>query len=176
MTRRSRNKASFLVSLFVAAILAVPLSFAAEPDQKPQPHPALERPPAGAMIPQGKMLPDLKVVDVRFVVVKDSTWGNNHPCKIYNLIPTVANVGNQAAGAFEVTIERNKGAGGAFEIACLTCTYTVPGLAKGESMVLAPRQFNNCSTNNWNTFRVTADPKNVVPESEENNNRMTKSF
>jgi hypothetical protein len=172
MRRSHRGTLTYVISVFLMAFLCVSMAMAAPPEQKMPiqqnvPHPAT---------PIVQTFPDLIVAKIDFVVVQNKTWGTGTPCKIYNLIPTVANVGNTPAGPYTVTIERNKGAGGAYELACPTCTYSLNGLAKGENRTLEPRQFNNCSSNNWNSFKVTVDPANTVHESNENNNSMTRSF
>ena len=132
-----------------------------------------------AVLPQ----PDLIISNIGFTVVQNTTWGSPpKPCQIYNLHATVTNKGNADAGPFNVLIERNNGANGAFGLACQACLIPVISLAKGSSMKLDDRQFNNCSNNNWNNFRVTADPKTgsalagKVKESNEGNNSMTMGF
>jgi hypothetical protein len=171
MKKRFRNIMSLAGSIVMITILTVSLATAAPPDQK---IPGQQLP--ATVTPVVKTPPDLIITKIDFVVVKDTTWGSGTPCKIFNLTPTVANVGNTNAGAFTVLIERNKGAGGAFELACPTCIYSLSGLAKGESKTLEARQFNNCISENWNSFRVTADPTNTVHELNKNNNSMTRSF
>jgi hypothetical protein len=124
-------------------------------------------PPPGAVVG----LPDVAVTDITFQVVEKTTWGNNQPCTIYNLTPTVKNEGKGDAGPFNVLIERDRGAGGAFEKACETCLLAVRGLEAGETATLEPRQFNNCG-NSWNTFRVSAE----IRDAQANNNSRTESF
>lgn len=126
--------------------------------------------------------PDLVVSSISFDVVRNTASGTGKACQAYNLSATVKNQGQGDAGAFNVLIERSRGANGAFEAACPECLVPVAGLARGESMKLDGRTFDNCGDRNWNKFRVTADPafpagtQEKVSESNEGNNSMTKAF
>ncbi len=122
-----------------------------------------------------KRMPDLTIPSVTFKKVDQRTdvSGNNY--WIFNVIITVKNQGNAAAGPFKVLLERNVGPGGTYTKACITCLLDVPGLAAGDSITLPPRQFNNA--NNMNSiFRATADSSKVITELSETNNMNAVTF
>ena len=124
---------------------------------------------------QPARLADLVIPSVTFQKVKEGVDSQGKPYWIFNVIITVKNQGGAAAGPFKVLLERNVGAGGAYTVACPTCTIGVMGLAAGATTTLPPRQFNNA--NNMNSlFRATADIGNHVPESNEANNMNAEAF
>jgi hypothetical protein len=125
--------------------------------------------------PEEKKLPDLTVPSVEFKKVTERTDSSGKPYWIFNVIITVRNQGNSAAGPFKVLLERNVGAGGTYTLACQTCLLAVAGLAPGQSITLPPRQFNNA--NNMNSiFRATADSTHTVTETNEANNMNAVTF
>jgi hypothetical protein len=174
---RRKTAIGYLVTILLSASVVFGLVSIAAAEQK---MPALQdqmmqpgtQPAANAALQR----PDLIISEISFSVVQNTTWGTGTPCQIYNLFATVKNQGKADAKAFNVLIERNKGANGAFEVACQTCLITVAGLGKGASMKLDARQFNNCGEFHWNKFRVTADPTSLVAESNEGNNSMTRTY
>lgn len=121
--------------------------------------------------------PDLVVDTIKFSKVKDTVWGQNKPCVIFNVIIYVRNVGDAKAGPFKVLLEK-KGLPlyPDFTIACETCEIDVPGLAAGETLELSPRQFNTCGVMQQYLFRATADSKNSVKEYKEDNNTRTANY
>jgi hypothetical protein len=120
-------------------------------------------------------LPDLVVGKVDFQKVKSGTDAGGHTYWIFNVIITMKNQGKGNAGAFSVLLERNNGAGGTYQKACLTCLIAVTGLAAGQELTLEPRQFNNAD-NAPSTFRATADSGKAVNESNELNNMRAETF
>jgi len=120
-------------------------------------------------------LPDLVVSHVSFQQVKSETDAGGHSYWIFKVIVAVKNQGKAAAGPFDVTLERNNGAGGAWQIACPTCTLHVAGLQAGQELALEPRQFNNAN-DMPSSFRATADSGRKVNETNELNNVATAEF
>lgn len=120
-------------------------------------------------------LPDLVVSKVNFQEVKsgDDSGGNTY--WIFNVIVSVKNQGKEKAGAFQVLLERKNGAGGSFQNACATCTFSVAGLAAGQELTLDPRQFNNAN-GAPSMFRARVDSGNAVNESNELNNAKEEKF
>jgi hypothetical protein len=176
---RRKTAIGYLVTILLSASVVFGLvSIAAAEQKMPAPQDQMMQPAANAALQR----PDLIISEISFSVVQNTTWGTGTPCQIYNLFATVKNQGKADAKAFNVLIERNKGANGAFEVACQACLIPVAGLGKGASMKLDARQFNNCGDFQWNKFRVTADPsapsepKGKVAESNEGNNWMTKTY
>ena len=120
-------------------------------------------------------LPDLVISRIDFQQVKSGQDSAGHAYWIFNVIVTVKNQGQSAAGPFDVTIERNNGAGGAWQIACQTCTLHVAGLTAGQEKALDPRQFNNAN-GAPSSFRATADSAHKVNETNRLNNFNTAEF
>ena len=75
--------------------------------------------------------PDLVVTGIDFQKVQSGTDSGGKAYWIFNVTARIKNQGNGNAGAFKVWIERNNGAGGAWQNACPTCTIDVGGLAAG---------------------------------------------
>ncbi len=123
----------------------------------------------------GNQKPDLTIPSLAFKKVEKKTDASGKPYWIFNVIITVKNQGPVAAGPFNVLLERNVGAGGAYTNACPTCIIAVPGLAAGQSIILPPRQFNNSGNAN-SLFRATADNGGSVAESNESNNMNAENF
>ena len=122
-----------------------------------------------------KRKPDLTIPSVIFEKVDERTDVSGNSYWIFNVIITIKNQGNTAAGPFKVLLERNVGPGGIYTKACQTCLLDVPGLGAGQSTTLPPRQFNNA--NNMNSiFRATADSLNTIVESDETNNMNAVTF
>jgi subtilase family serine protease len=119
--------------------------------------------------------PDLVVTGIDFQKVQSGTDSEGKTYWIFNVTAKIKNQGNGNAGAFKVLIERNNGAGGAWQTACPTCTIDVGGLAAGQEMTSAPRQFNNAN-GAPSKFRFTADSGKQVGESNENNNSREEAF
>lgn len=118
-------------------------------------------------------IPDLAVEKITFEVVKHQTWADGvTPCQIFNINATLANVGAKASQEFRVRVDRKKPH---WELACLECSATVPGLAPNERRVFGPRQFNNCGEGASNDFRIVLDPLGQ-PDAKSTNNSMEKTF
>jgi hypothetical protein len=147
------------------AVCAAALSFAGAQAQKmpiqKQPAPFLR--------------PDLIVTAIDFQKVQSGTDAQGKTYWIFNVTAKVKNQGNGNAGAFKVLIERNNGAGGAYQTACQTCTLDVPGLAAGQEMTTDPRQFNN-AMGMPSKFKFTADSAGQISESNEGNNSREEGF
>jgi hypothetical protein len=136
----------------------------------------------GAQIPKQQVQkqplfrPDLVVTGIDFQKVKSGTDSQGKTYWIFNVTAKVKNQGNGNAGAFKVLLERNNGAGGAWQTACQTCTIDVPnGLAAGQEMTTDPRQFNNAN-GMASKFKFTADSAGQVGESNEGNNSREEAF
>jgi hypothetical protein len=119
--------------------------------------------------------PDLVVTGIDFQKVQSGTDAQGKAYWIFNVTAKIKNQGNGNAGAFKVLIERNNGAGGAWQTACQTCTIDVGGLAAGQEMTTDPRQFNN-AMGMASKFRFTADSGKQVAESNELNNSREETF
>lgn len=135
----------------------------------------------GAQIPnpgsQKKPLfrPDLLVTGIDFQKVQSGTDSQGKAYWIFNVTAKIKNQGNGDSGAFKVFVERNNGAGGAWQNACQTCTIDVGGLAAGAEMTTDPRQFNNAN-GAPSRFKFTADSAGQVGESNEGNNTREEGF
>jgi subtilase family serine protease len=119
--------------------------------------------------------PDLVVSKISFQKVESGQDSDGHTYWIFNAIVSIKNQGSGKAGPFHVLLERNNGSGGAFQVACQTCTMAVSGLAAGQELTLEPRQFNNAN-NAPSTFRATVDSDHAVVEGSESNNSKTETF
>jgi len=118
--------------------------------------------------------PDLIVSNIDFQKVQSGTDSEGKTYWIFNVIIKVKNQGNGNAGAFKVLLERNNGAGGAYQ-ACPTCTIDVPGLGAGKETALPPRQYNNAN-GMASKFRATADSAGQIGETNEGNNSREEAF
>lgn len=146
--------------LFLASLLAGFAAFGFSPD------------PSG----QGRgMQPDLIVSQIAFDRVSQETDASGKKYWIFNVIVHVKNQGTAGAGASQLQLERNNGAGGSFQPACATCLIDLPALPAGRETTLPPRQFNNAN-GAPSVFRATADSGHAVPESNESNNALTAEF
>ena len=123
--------------------------------------------------PGGK--PDLIVSNIDFHKVQSGTDSGGKTYWIFNVIIKLKNQGNASAGAFKVLLERNNGAGGAFQTACQTCVIDVPGLGAGQETTLEPRQFNDANQAP-SRFRATADSAGQISETNEGNNSREEAF
>ena len=123
--------------------------------------------------PGGK--PDLIVSNIDFHKVQSGTDSGGKTYWIFNVIIKLKNQGNASAGAFKVLLERNNGAGGAFQTACQTCVLDVPGLGAGQETTLEPRQFNDANQAP-SRFRATADSAGQISETNEGNNSREEAF
>jgi len=120
-------------------------------------------------------LPDLVISSVAFEKVVRKKDIHNNEYWIFNVRISVKNRGHSDSGPFSVLLERNVGPGGQYVRACPPCIISVPGLSAHQTITLSPRQFNNA--NNFNSsFRATADIRNTVKESRENNNTKVRAF
>jgi subtilase family serine protease len=119
--------------------------------------------------------PDLVVTGIDFQKVQSGTDSQGKTYWIFNVTARIKNQGNGNAGAFKVLVERNNGAGGAWQTACQTCTMDVGGLAAGAEMTTDPRQFNNAN-GAPSRFKFTADSAGQVGESNEGNNTREEGF
>lgn len=149
----------------ILVVLAVALSFAGAQGQKP----VIQKQPAPLI------RPDLIVTAIDFQKVQSGTDAQGKTYWIFNVTAKIKNQGNANAGAFKVLIERNNGAGGAWQTACPTCTLDVSGLAAGAEMTTDPRQFNN-AMGMPSKFKFTADSGGQVTESNEGNNSREEAF
>ena len=119
--------------------------------------------------------PDLVVTGMDFQKVQSGTDSQGHAYWIFNVTAKIKNQGSGNAGAFKVFVERNNGAGGAWQNACQTCTIDVGGLAAGAEMTTEPRQFNNAN-GAPSRFKFTADSAGQIGESNEGNNTREEAF
>ena len=119
--------------------------------------------------------PDLVVTGMDFQKVQSGTDSQGHAYWIFNVTAKIKNQGSGNAGAFKVFVERNNGAGGAWQNACQTCTIDVGGLAAGSEMTTEPRQFNNAN-GAPSRFKFTADSAGQIGESNEGNNTREEAF
>ncbi len=118
--------------------------------------------------------PDLVVEDITFQIVKRTKDAMGKPCMVFNVRPVIANLGSAASHSFRVTVQWNKGPGGAFQQACPLCQWMVDDLVPGQKKTLDARQFNNCGVTNLK-FRIFVDTDSQVPESNELNNARVES-
>ena len=123
--------------------------------------------------PGGK--PDLVVSNIDFQKVQSGTDAAGKTYWLFNVIIKLKNQGNASAGAFKVLLERNNGAGGAYQTACQTCIIVVPGLGAGQETALEPRQFNNAN-GMASKFRATVDSAGQISETNEGNNSREEAF
>jgi len=119
--------------------------------------------------------PDLVVTGIDFQKVQSGTDAQGKTYWIFNVTAKIKNQGNGNAGAFKVLLERNNGAGGAWQTACQTCVIDISGLAAGAETTTAPRQFNNAN-GMPSRFRFTADSAGQIGESNEGNNSREETF
>ena len=120
-------------------------------------------------------LPDLIVSKIEFQKVHSGKDSDGHTYWVFNVIITIKNQGKGDAGPFDVLLERNNGAGKAFQTACQTCTLHVLRIIAGGEKTLEPRVFN-IANDAPSSFRVTADSGKAVNEGNEMNNQKTETF
>lgn len=120
-------------------------------------------------------LPDLIVSKIDFQKVESGKDSDGHTYWIFNVLITIKNQGKGDAGPFDVLLERNDGAGKAFQKACASCTLHVVRIIANGEKTLEPLQFNNAN-DAPSSFRVTADSGKSVNEGNEQNNQKTETF
>jgi|APFre7841882724_1041349.scaffolds.fasta_scaffold09845_2 hypothetical protein len=123
----------------------------------------------------GGPLPDLVVSAIDFKMVSQHVDAKGNKYWIFDVYITVANIGKEDAGKFQVLLTRNIGTDGSFVQACPACWPTLGGLRAGEKITLPPFQFNNAMGANC-AFNAKADYPGNVEESDETNNTRTETF
>ncbi len=127
--------------------------------------------------PQG-LKPDLVIPFIKFQVVQEYNDSSGHPRVLFNAIVYVKNAGTAGCGPFDVLLEHNLNGTSGWS-ACQTCKIHVPGLAAGQGLELAPRQYNKGGTTTGGEamfYRATADCDNAREESNETNNVYKTSY
>ena len=127
------------------------------------PNPYYERAFVEVLIVQGPSnLPDLTVKGIEFPAVM-------RPNKDYTITTTIENHGNVSAGAFNVSLEVERGG-----VTYYSDKKTLSGLGVGAS---TPVIFTNVNLpEGCYNFTVTADCDGNVAESDENNNEKTEKY
>jgi len=157
--RPKRFQPTPIAALALGVLAALALALAAR---------AAERPPKVLI-----GIPDLAVEKIEYEVVRRQTWDDGvTPCEVFFIRATLANLGAKASQEFRVRVDRKKPN---WELACLECSSTRPGLEPNERSVFGPIQANNCGAGASNEFRVVLDPLGQ-PDAKTDNNSMEKPF